>query len=984
MLRRNTQKEWFINSDENGVVAKANAQDMAFFFKRQGEDEVKEGWTSFNKRHSDTSYAMTSIGYMPMVIAPAHDMDTLNTVVLRCKHVARTLGQNYVVITVDEALFCKLMELKWANADYQNCLVVRLGGLHTLMTFMGVIGKHVQSSGLMEAWIEANVLGPKTAEQVLHGKSYARGMRVHKITLQSMWRLLLPSLLDFIEFRNPGLKDDLEHKKDGPVEDFVMFLASDEFRNTMEAYLATNDNPNFKFWWGYMQMVHILLLFLRAQRDGIWVFNLHAFQRMLPYFMRYNNVNYARWGTIYLNEMHQLPQEVQREFESGNFVVKRSPQQFNQVDPDQSQEWLGCIGKKGGGIIGITKFTSALSRWALSFNFRSHLANESRIAFGLESDDECSTHNETTRGRMKRDSHDKASLLAVLQRFGASSSNQSQTLQNIANKDLVSQAIEIDLLTAAEKGQDQLTTFVEERLLPIEERRVTFRDKLPQNKYLTFASLFELQLSDTTGKAKTVKADRNILQRLIAAYEAGRPVNLNSIMMHELFVVPLSLAEVNGELRTGPKAILADILTTDVPCPNYLDATDLQDEPMLVIDGQALVFAIGKPQTAKTFGELADVFVDSVLQSGALFRRIGVLFDRYKEHSIKRGTRKRRGKGFVAIRRPIESRDVPLPTKWENFITHEENKADLARFLSQQLILSAPDNKCLVVAGGFSDEEQVEASDPTLDISSLEAKHEEADTRVILHCIKATKASDIVVAARDTDILVLLIAYFHLMPCQRIWMKAGTAKQRKYVPVHNIIEHLQMEAHTLEMLPGFHALTGSDTTSYLAGHTKKTCWGVFVQHADLLRGLGVGPVLSDRVLQDAESFFCKIYGANNTDNIDGVRASMFVKGMTIEQLPPTRDALYLHIRRSHYQTLVWRQAHLQYPILPQPEIMGWKMEGHYLVPKLTSLPPVPDACQELITCTCTTGCKTARCGCKPNPCTASCKCKRSSDTCMNQ
>ena len=165
---------------------------------------------------------------------------------------------------------------------------------------------------------------------------------------------------------------------------------------------------------------------------------------------------------------------------------------------------------------------------------------------------------------------------------------------------------------------------------------------------------------------------------------------------------------------------------------------------------------------------------------------------------------------------------------------------------------------------------------------------------------------------------------------------------------------------------------------------KKTCWGVFVQHPDLLRGLGVGPVLSDHVLQDAESFFCKIYGANNADDIDEVRASMFVRGMTIERLPPTRDALYLHIRRSHYQTLVWRQAHLQYPILPQPEIMGWKMEGHYLVPKLTSLPPVPDACQELITCTCTTGCKTARCGCKPNPCTASCKCRRSSDTCMNQ
>lgn len=117
-----------------------------------------------------------------------------------------------------------------------------------------------------------------------------------------------------------------------------------------------------------MQMVHIFLLFIRAQRDGIWDLHLYAFQRMLPYFKWYSHTNYARWGTIYLNEMHQLPQQVKREFDAGNFVVKRLSQCFNQVDPDQSQEWLGCIGKKGGGIIGITKTSSALSRWALSFN----------------------------------------------------------------------------------------------------------------------------------------------------------------------------------------------------------------------------------------------------------------------------------------------------------------------------------------------------------------------------------------------------------------------------------------------------------------------------------------------------------------------------------------------------------------------------------------------------------------------------------------
>ena len=102
----------------------------------------------FNRVQSTPSPELTSIGYLPIVQAPAHELDTLHTVVLRCKQVARQLGQHYVVITVDQALYWRLMELKWAIDDYQDILVVRLGGVHTAMIFLQVIGKHVQSSRL--------------------------------------------------------------------------------------------------------------------------------------------------------------------------------------------------------------------------------------------------------------------------------------------------------------------------------------------------------------------------------------------------------------------------------------------------------------------------------------------------------------------------------------------------------------------------------------------------------------------------------------------------------------------------------------------------------------------------------------------------------------------------------------------------------------------------------------------------------------------
>lgn len=365
-----------------------------------------------------------------------------------CKHVANKLGQHYVVLTADEALFCKVMELKWAKEEYQNLLVVRLGGLHISLNFMKVIGKHMDCSGLVEAWVESNLLGPKTAEQVMAGKSYIRGMRSHKLTLQAMWRILLPQLLQYINKEKRELRQEIEDNVQKEDTDALLsLLASKQFRDLVDGFVASSDGSNFQFWWTYMKMVEILLMFTRASRDGDWKLHLHAFTSMLPYMMRYDQTNYARWGSVYVSEMQQLPEEVKAEFEAGNFVVKRGKQLFNQVDPDQSQEWLNGTGKKCGGIVGITKTPSALSRWALSYNMRSHISCETREAFDTDLDD-IVNHNECNRGRRRQDKKDEDSLFTTLKNFKLFSSDVPQELQNIATKDLAHKSIEEDLLTA--------------------------------------------------------------------------------------------------------------------------------------------------------------------------------------------------------------------------------------------------------------------------------------------------------------------------------------------------------------------------------------------------------------------------------------------------------------------------------------------------------------------------------------------------------
>jgi hypothetical protein len=60
---------------------------------------------------------------MPIVQASAHEIDTLNKVVQKCMYISDRLGQYHTVLTVDQALYFKLMDLKWSVPEYRERLV---------------------------------------------------------------------------------------------------------------------------------------------------------------------------------------------------------------------------------------------------------------------------------------------------------------------------------------------------------------------------------------------------------------------------------------------------------------------------------------------------------------------------------------------------------------------------------------------------------------------------------------------------------------------------------------------------------------------------------------------------------------------------------------------------------------------------------------------------------------------------------------------
>lgn len=67
-----------------------------------------------------------------------------------------------------------------------------------------------------------------------------------------------------------------------------------------------------------------------------------------------------------------------------------------------------------------------------------------------------------------------------------------------------------------------------------------------------------------------------------------------------------------------------------------------------------------------------------------------------------------------------------------------------------------------------------------------------------------------------------------------------------------------------------------------------------------------------------------MYKLDHIGVVDKARVILLPKKGKPEELQLTSDALSLHVRRAHYQTLVWKQAHCSQPNLPDPQTLGWK------------------------------------------------------------
>ena len=141
----------------------------------------------------------------------------------------------------------------------------------------------------------------------------------------------------------------------------------------------------------------------------------------------------------------------------------------------------------------------------------------------------------------------------------------------------------------------------------------------------------------------------------------------------------------------------------------------------------------------------------------------------------------------------------------------------------------------------------------------LKSTNEEADKRLTLHAVHS-QFYTVVVSSRDTDVLLIFVSHFQSMQYQQLWMKLGTSKKWRYVPIDAVFKKVT-KASAASLL-AFHALTGCDTTSYIAKHIKRSSRKILKEHHGLLKNLGICD-LTEETIKCSETIVCRLLCVQN-------------------------------------------------------------------------------------------------------------------------
>ena len=181
--------------------------------------------------------------------------------------------------------------------------------------------------------------------------------------------------------------------------------------------------------------------------------------------------------------------------------------------------------------------------------------------------------------------------------------------------------------------------------------------------------------------------------------------------------------------------------------------------------------------------------------------------------------RQRRG-ALNSQRVKVSFAEQKLPKQWQKFLANGENKKEMLEFIVSQWKNMQTQYEFYVTLGAccyrLSQENQ-----PVMECQELYCTHEEADTRLGVHAVHASKTHEhVVVWSVDTDVAIILLSVIDMYPAEvELCLATGAGKTKRIISISAMGKKLGIDAS--RSLVYLHALTGCDTVSCFFGRGKK-------------------------------------------------------------------------------------------------------------------------------------------------------------------
>ncbi len=324
----------------------------------------------------------TKAMYTPLIDMTPSDPTTMKTAMLEARRLTEKAGQVATIFTADLQLFRVGLNVKWADPElFGENFILRLGGMHFLMSYVGAVGVLMAGSGLEKVMKAA--FGGVT--KMLTGKNFPQNTRALRIVVEQLLHEILCKV--------------------NTMDELMQQLKARASRSKTTKHWVEN----------LIRPVFLMLMFVRAEREGEWALHLWAVNEMIPYFFAAGHVHYARYGLLYLRSMQKLHEEVLKRFLKGEHVQRHRQGLWNGIWMDMFIETTFMrYGHGPNGLIGITLNEKAVHKWAMNLHICSRLMKD--VAdFKDSSPVEITSHKEEIASRVKYDENDRQVIREKLQ-----------------------------------------------------------------------------------------------------------------------------------------------------------------------------------------------------------------------------------------------------------------------------------------------------------------------------------------------------------------------------------------------------------------------------------------------------------------------------------------------------------------------------------------------------------------------------------------